>query len=55
MTHATSMHDLMLGMFLGGMLLAAPPILIGIAIGAYLLHQRRREQAQSNVSDSAGE
>jgi hypothetical protein len=55
MQHDTSMHDLMLGMFLGGMLLAAPPILIGIAIGAYLLHQRRREQAQTNTPDPAGE
>ncbi len=55
MTHTTSMHDLMLGMFLGGMLLAAPPILIGIAIAVYLWQQRRREQSQSNATDSASE
>jgi hypothetical protein len=42
----TSMHDLMLGMFLGGVLLATPPVLIGVAIGMYMLQQRRRESRQ---------
>ena len=50
MTH-TSMESLMLGMFLGGMLLAATPILLGLALGAYLLHQRRiaRKQKTSDL------
>jgi hypothetical protein len=51
----TGMHELMLGMFLGGMLLAAPPLLIGFGIGAYILQQRRRERSQSNANDSAAE
>lgn len=51
----TSMHDLMLGMFLGGVLLAAPPVLLGLAIGVYMLQQRRREQEQENLRDQSGE
>jgi hypothetical protein len=50
----TSMHDLMLGMFLGGMLLAAPPILVGLAIGGYVLHRRRLERDQKS-SDLPGD
>jgi hypothetical protein len=52
MMHDTSMHDLMLGMFLGGMLLAAPPLLIGLALGAHILHQHRREKSRTNAPDS---
>ena len=51
----TSMHELMLGMFLGGVVLAAPPVLIGVAIGVYMFQQRRREQEQQNLRDQSGE
>ena len=51
----TSMHDLMLGMFLGGVLLAAPPVLLGVAIGVYLWQQRRREQIEQSLRDQSGE
>jgi hypothetical protein len=48
------MHELMLGMFLGGALLAAPPVLLGIAITIYLMRQRRREQGSTlDSSDPA--
>jgi hypothetical protein len=49
------MHDLMLGMFVGGVVLALPPVLIGLAFGAYLLQQRRREQNQESLHDRPGE
>ena len=50
----TGMHELMLGMLLGGALLAAPPVMVGIAITIYLLRQRRREHVDSlESSDSA--
>jgi hypothetical protein len=48
----TSMHDLMLGMFVGGVVLAAPPLLIGLAVGLYMLQQRRRENRQDLRDDT---
>ena len=40
----TGMHELMFGMFVGGMLLAATPVLLGIGVTLYLLQQRRLEK-----------
>ncbi len=51
----TSMHDLMLGMFVGGVVLALPPVLIGVAIGVYMLQQRRREQNKETLHDRSGD
>ena len=51
----TSMQDLMLGMFWGGVLLALPPVMIGLGLAAYLLQQRRREQSQESLHDRPGE
>ena len=36
------MHDLMLGMFWGGLLMALPPIAVGIAITVALLRYQRQ-------------
>ncbi len=51
----TSMHELMLGMFVGGIVLAAPPLLIGLAIGIYMLQQARRERDQQDQREPSGE
>jgi hypothetical protein len=34
-------HRIMMGMFIGGVVMMAPPLLLGIGIGVYLLRQRR--------------
>ena len=47
----TGMHELMFGMFVGGMLLAATPVLLGIGVTLYLLQQRRLEKN----ADQSGE
>ena len=47
----TGMHELMYGMFVGGMLLAATPVLVGIGVTLYLLKQRRLEK----IADQSGE
>lgn len=39
------MHDLMTGMFWGGLLMAAPPIAVGVWITVLLLRQQRTELA----------
>jgi hypothetical protein len=49
------MHELMLGMFLGGVVLALPPLLIGLAIGVHMLQQSRREQSKQSPHDRSGE
>lgn len=35
------MHDLMVGMFWGGLVMAVPPVLVGAGIVALLLQQRK--------------
>ena len=42
----TGMHELMFGMFVGGIVLAAPPVLLGVGVALYLVQQRRREQRE---------
>lgn len=49
MTH-TGMHELMLGMFWGGMLLAAPPVLLGIGLVVYLWRRRTNEKEEAIVT-----
>jgi hypothetical protein len=34
-------HRLMMGMFLGGIVMMAPPVLLGLGIGIYVLRQQR--------------
>jgi hypothetical protein len=34
-------HSLMLGMFVGGVVMMAPPVILGIGIAMYVLRQRR--------------
>jgi len=43
----TGMHELMLGMFLGGMLLAAPPVLLGIGLAIYMWRRRTNEKEEA--------
>lgn len=44
------MHELMVGMFWGGLVMAVPPILVGAGIVALLLHQGKLHR-QANGSD----
>lgn len=39
------MHDLMLGMFWGGFLMAIPPVAIGVAISVMLIRHEREGRA----------
>lgn len=48
----TGMHELMFGMFVGGMLLAATPVLVGIGVTVYLLQQRRLERRNEEAGDA---
>jgi hypothetical protein len=48
----TGMHELMFGMFVGGMLLAATPVLLGIGVTVYLLQQRRLERRNEDTGDA---
>jgi hypothetical protein len=43
------MHDLMVGMFWGGLVMAIPPILVGIAIVAFLLNEHRLERSSEST------
>ena len=41
------MHELMIGMFWGGLLMALPPIAVGVAITVLLIrHQRQTSAAE---------
>jgi hypothetical protein len=35
-------HRLMMGMFIGGVVMMVPPVLVGIGLGVYLLRQHQR-------------
>jgi len=50
----TGMHELMVGMFYGGMLLAATPVLLGLGVTWYLLQQRKAEKSEQNSGDTHG-
>ena len=50
----TGMHELMVGMFYGGMLLAATPVLIGVGVTWYLLQQRRLDKQEEEATNSQG-
>ena len=49
----TGMNELMYGMFLGGMLMAATPVLVGVGITLYLLQQRRIERSNEETGDAS--
>lgn len=34
-------HTLMMGMFVGGVVMMAPPVALGIGVAVYVLRQRR--------------
>ena len=34
-------HGLMLGMFLGGVVMMTPPVLLGLGVGVYVWRRRR--------------
>lgn len=40
------MHELMAGMFWGGLLMAIPPVALSIGVIAYLLREQAREAAK---------
>ena len=48
----TGMHELMFGMFWGGMLLAATPVLLGVGVTVYLLQQRRLERSKEQSGEA---
>ena len=50
----TGMHELMFGMFIGGMLLAATPVLVGLGITWYLLQQRKLEKSEEQSRNAHG-
>ena len=39
------MHGLMQGMFWGGLVMALPPVLLGLGIAVYILRERRAARA----------
>jgi hypothetical protein len=47
------MHDLMVGMFWGGLVMALPPVILGIVIGVLVLRHMRNERA--NPTGRAGD
>jgi hypothetical protein len=44
------MHQLMAGMFWGGLLMAIPPVALSIGVVVYLLREQARETAARNSS-----
>jgi hypothetical protein len=50
-TPHTGMHELMSGMFWGGMIMAATPVILGVVVAWYLLQQRLRELQQDERAD----
>ena len=47
------MHQLMAGMFWGGLVMAIPPVALSVAVVVYLLKQQAREAEAAR--DGAGE
>jgi hypothetical protein len=47
-------HRLMMGMFIGGVVMMAPPVLLGIGLGVYLLRQHRRAAVPAPLPARAG-
>jgi hypothetical protein len=46
------MHDLMAGMFWGGLLMAMPPVLLGVGVAVFLIRQRSQAtRARDRVSE----
>jgi hypothetical protein len=45
----TDMHNLMLGMFWGGMLLAAPPLLVGAALAVMIWRRRDPDNTSADL------
>jgi hypothetical protein len=48
-------HRLMMGMFLGGMVMMAPPVLLGIGIGIYVLRQQRTAAATAGAQPESAD
>lgn len=44
----------MIGMFLGGVVMMTPPVLLGIGIGIYVLRQQRAAAAAATQPAPAG-
>lgn len=40
------MHDMMVGMFWGGFVMAIPPVAVGVGIAVFLLREHARERAE---------
>lgn len=48
------MHDgLRLGMFLGGLIMAAVPVSLGIGVGIYVLKRHLTDRARAQSDESA--
>jgi hypothetical protein len=46
-------HRIMMGMFLGGVVMMAPPVLLGIGIGIFVLRQQRATAHSAPAADMA--
>lgn len=40
-------HTLMMGMFVGGVVMMAPPVILGIGVAVYVLRQHRAARVES--------
>lgn len=49
------MHELMLGMFWGGLLMALPPVALGVAICVMLIRHDRRTQTATEPPEHGGD
>jgi hypothetical protein len=49
------MHELMLGMFWGGLLMALPPVAVGVAICVLLVRHERRTRTATEHREPGGD
>lgn len=43
-------HSLMMGMFVGGVVMMAPPVMLGIGLAVYVLRRRRTPPVEPGES-----